>query len=166
MLGILFALIGLTLMVWLLVKLREIRELTSGPPSDETTLIIGLFFAMSRASIRFYKERGRYPALVSGARDGLWELGYLKKESIASETAMIQLFSVVFSEKVGYGICLYNCNPTLTNSLLDRLEKTNSKIRFYNFIEDEFRPLARPITHAVALTLPLPTKPTSAEKKR
>ncbi|MBF0285544.1 MAG: hypothetical protein HQL51_13925 [Magnetococcales bacterium] len=160
---ILIALFSLTAVLWFLVKLREFREtpLEGVMPNDEATLLLGLFYALSHACILYFKERSRYPALITGARDGLVELGFLK-ENLLPEGGhgLVPMFSMVANEDVGYGICLFNTSPSLANDILERAEKnTHGRLRFFHFKDNKFEPVAAPVKEIVNLSLILPSRP-------
>mgnify|MGYP006865051629 CR=1 FL=1 len=66
---------ALTIVLWALVKLREVRDKAARGdlPSDETTVMLTLFYAISQACLDYYNDKKHYPTVVSGAPDGLVE---------------------------------------------------------------------------------------------
>lgn len=164
---ILASLLFLILFLWGLVKLKEIRELPAGGlPQDETTLMLGLFYVLSQACIHYHKERGRYPMVIEGARDGLIELGYLNKHSWVKETSILPAFTILVTEESGYGIVVSGMSPHLAREVVDRAtRKGASPIIFMDFKEDKFVPLPTPLNVTVNLTLPLPYQPKSGRSK-
>lgn len=159
------AVAGLCLVLWLLVRLKEEREVNSGPPNDETTLILGMFYSLSQACVKYYRERGKYPSQVSGTKEALLELGFLKDSPVAKEVSLMHLFQVVNTEDNGQGLCLFNTPPALVSSILDRMDKQHNAIRFMKFVDFTYQPIERPIQENINLALPLPFRP-GAKKSR
>ncbi|MEO5365146.1 MAG: hypothetical protein H7831_02060 [Magnetococcus sp. WYHC-3] len=154
----------LTAFLWTLVKLREQREAANTPriPNDETTVLLALFYALCKASIEYFRDRKTYPAVISGAHDGLMEMGYLKAPEYDALRGMAPLFSVVITEKAGYGICLLNTTASLTSSILDRADATGRGMKFVDYKEGRYVTLTKPIkNNYINLTLPLPVNPSA-----
>ena len=161
--GIVLSLLLLTFVIWLMAKLKDLRE---NPPSgdlpnDEATMVLGLFYTLSGACLRFYKDKGRYPSVVSGARDGLDETGYLRGTS-ADGTSLTHMFTIIANEQIGYALCLYNVTPMLAKDVLDRVEQSGGALKFREFSSDAYHELPIPITSSLNLALPLPHKPSSS----
>lgn len=159
------AVTGLCLVLWLLVRLKEEREANSGPPNDETTLVLGMFYSLSQACVKYYRERGKYPSQVAGTKEGLFELGYLKDSPVAKEVSTMSLFQIVATESSGQGLCLFNSPPSLVTNILDRMDKQHLAIKFMKYNEYNYHPIERPVRENVNLTLPLPFKPAAKRQK-
>ncbi|MGN7611150.1 hypothetical protein ACQZV8_03590 [Magnetococcales bacterium HHB-1] len=158
----LLVVIVLIAVVWLLLKLREIRERTTfeDMPNDEVTLILGLFFTLSRACIEYYREHKSYPSVISGAHDGLVESGYLEADQLTPMVSVIPMFTMVTTTKSGHGICLPNASVRMVHSILERVAEGRSDIRFMDYRESRFQELDYPVsTEHVNLTMPLPLNP-------
>ncbi|MBF0624757.1 MAG: hypothetical protein HQL82_08105 [Magnetococcales bacterium] len=156
------SLLFLTAVLWALVKLREIRELsrTEILPSDQSTLLLGLFYILSEACLRYNKEKGHYPPVISGARDGLMEKGYLQGIELASMTRALPLFSIVATERTGFGVCLQNTTASLTREILERARMTGNNLTFMDWKKSRYVTLTPPIRNDfINLTLPLPIRP-------
>ncbi|MBF0310112.1 MAG: hypothetical protein HQL56_11350 [Magnetococcales bacterium] len=159
---ILLAGLFLVAVIWGLVRLRRIREraVAARLPSDEGTVMLGLFLVLSQSCLRYHKDKGRYPQVISGAQDGLIEQGYLKGNELASLTKSLPLFSIVASEHIGYGICLMNTTPALARALVERVQMAGNNLQFLDFKSDRYVSITPPIKNEIInLTLPLPLKP-------
>lgn len=161
---ILGATLGLLLVLWTLVKLRELREmpLDGGLPNDEATLMLGVYYCVSQGCIEFHKAKGRYPSLISGSKEALYEQGYLNEDAMpGGGMALIPLFGVVPTESTGYGICLHNVNPRLAKEVMERVEMTGGRILLVHYNREtlKYEPIAPTNLNSVNLTLPLPIKP-------
>jgi hypothetical protein len=162
MLSFVLVLLVLTVVLWSLVKLREFRDKQKNEklPMDQGTILLGLFYTLSEACIAYHRDHGHYPPTVSGAPDGLIEKGYLQKKNLADMTAAVSLYSMVVSEKVGYGVCLANTTAELTTLILDRATMSGSRVTFLDFKNGQYVTLTMPIKNDfINLTLPLPHKP-------
>lgn len=148
--------------LWVLLKLRDIREARAGKelPGDKVTVLLGLFFLLSKASIRYYRDRKSYPKVVSGSENGLVELGYLRDEPLAEMTTVLPLFSIVATEFAGSGICLASTPPSMVVEILNRMRQTGDTLSFADFYNGRFLPLTPPFSKKIInLTLPLPLRP-------
>nr|CRH07604.1 conserved protein of unknown function [Candidatus Magnetococcus massalia] len=156
----------LALVLWMLARLRDIREgkAAQAVPSDEHTVLLGLFYTLSKACISYYQDYGSYPPVIEGAPDGLMEKGYLVGDELASMTNSLSLFSIVIAERHGYGICLENCTSGITEGILERADKMGGRLLFMDFKSNQYVTLTRPIKNDfINLTLPLPLKPKSLD---
>ncbi|MEO5377593.1 MAG: hypothetical protein H7832_07410 [Magnetococcus sp. DMHC-6] len=159
---IFFSLLFLSFILWFLVKLRYLRENTVKQelPNDESTILLGLFLSISRACLEYHRDRGLYPAVVSGAADGLLELGYFKEDPLAKMTSAMTLFSIIATETTGYGVCLAHTTSSMANALIERIKTTNRDLVFVEMKNGQYLPLMPPITHSdINLVLPLPPRP-------
>lgn len=159
------AVIGLCFIFWLLVRLKEEREANFGPPNDETTLVLGMFYTLSQACVKYYRDRGKYPTQVSGTKEALLESGYLKDSAVAKEVSLMHLFQLVNTENRVQGLCLFNTPPALVSAILDRMEKQHVAIKFMRFHEFNYLPIERPVQENLNLALPLPFKPAAKKPK-
>ncbi|OSM06114.1 hypothetical protein [Magnetofaba australis] len=167
MFNYIMALAVLTIILWTLAKLRDIRDQKkSGKlPTDESTLLLGLFYTISNACVAYFREHGCYPPVVHGANDGLLERGYLDNDELASMTQSMKLFSIVISDVNGFGVCLENCTASITEEIISRAKTSGSKVVFMDFKSDRFVTLTPPIKNDfINLTIPLPLKPKSMGK--
>ncbi|MBF0158746.1 MAG: hypothetical protein HQL58_04420 [Magnetococcales bacterium] len=160
-----FALIAvvavLTIVLWTLVRLRDIREKSRAQklPSDQGTVLLGMFYTISDACIRYNRDKGHYPLAISSAPDALIELGYLRNSDLASMTSALQLFSIIASEKVGFGVCLANTTSEMSVEIMERARMTGNNVAFVDFKNDQYVTLTPPIRNDfINLTLPLPYK--------
>ncbi|MEG3641363.1 hypothetical protein [Magnetococcus sp. PR-3] len=156
----------LTLILWMLAKMRDIRERRAADimPTDEHTVLFGLFLTLSSAAVAYYRDYGSYPLMVQGAPDGLIEKGYLENSDLATMTSALPLFSVVIAEYNGYGICLENCTSSITEGILERNTEMGGKLNFMDYKSDRYVTLTPPIRNDfINLTLPLPLKPKSVD---
>lgn len=157
--------IGLMLLFWGLLKLRTMREATiqDEMPPDKLTVLLGLFFVLSRACIKYHRDRNAYPQAISGTPEGLIELGYLKDEPLATLSNSIRLFSIVVTDKAGCGICLAHIKASMAMEILRRVAETKSKIEFQDYRGGQYKPLTSAGDTLVNLTLPLPVRPVGAK---
>lgn len=159
----LVAVIVLTIIFWVLVRLREMREQTkeASLPTDETTILLGIFYGLSQACINHHRDHGNYPEVVSGAHDGLVETGYLKNvEDLEAVSSIIPLFTIVLTEKGGRGICLSNTTRDMAQKIIGRVNSSSHELNFCDFQGDKYHVLDDPISSDyVNLTLPLPVRP-------
>lgn len=157
----------LTLFLWGMVKLRELRETpTDGLPNDEATLMLGMYYGLSSACLEYHRDKNRYPAVMRGAIDGLEELGYVKRQRVLQDSTLLHMFALTITENSGYGICLFKCSPRLVNDILDRARQVSGAVRFmhFNMEEGKYSPLELPVKEEVNLVLPLPFKPSSSRR--
>ncbi|MBF0155364.1 MAG: hypothetical protein HQL64_16640 [Magnetococcales bacterium] len=155
------SLVFLSVILWILVRLRRIREQAKAQvlPSDQATLLLGLFYIISDACLRHHRAKGRYPSIITGAPDGLVEQGYLKDVELARMTQAVPLFTIVATER-GYGVCLPNSTGPLTQEILDRAKMTGNNVVFMDWNKISLVPLDPPIrSDFINLTLPLPIAP-------
>ncbi|WP_041641501.1 hypothetical protein [Magnetococcus marinus] len=149
----------------MLAKLRDIRERRAADimPTDEHTVLFGLFLTLSKAAVSYYRDYGNYPTIIQGAPDGMVEKGYLEHSELANMTNVLPLFSIVIAEYNGYGICLENCTSSITEGILERNSDMGGKLHFMDHKSDRYVTLTPPIRNDfINLTLPLPLKPKSA----
>jgi hypothetical protein len=152
----------LVVIFWGLLRLRDIREsaIEDINEPDKTAILLGLFYTISSACLRFYRDNGNYPQAVIGDPEGLIESGYLKDEPLAQLTAAVKLFSMVTSDKGGIGVCLAHTTSALTNEIINKAKETSSLSKFINYSGGQFIVLELPVTRlTVNLTLPLPLCP-------
>jgi hypothetical protein len=154
-------LIGLLLLFWFLLKLRTLRESTvkEERPADKLTVLLGLFYLLSRACLNYYRDRNAYPPVVIGAPEGLIELGYLKNEPRAELTGSLKLFSIVVTDKAGCGICLAHIKASMAMEMVRRVAETGTLIQFQDYRGGQYKPLTSTGDTLVNLTLPLPVRP-------
>ncbi|MBF0137887.1 MAG: hypothetical protein H7833_04190 [Magnetococcus sp. DMHC-1] len=161
MIKFIFSLVFLSVILWILVRLRRIRERAKAQvlPSDQATLLLGLFYILSDACLRYHRARKRYPSIISGAADGLVEQGFLKDVELARMTQAIPLFTIVATEQ-GYGVCLPNSTGPLTREILERARMSGNNVIFMDWNKVSLVPLTPPIREDfINLTLPLPVTP-------
>lgn len=164
---ILFAVVALCGFLWIMVRLRELRETpVDGLPTDEATLILGVYYGLSNACLEYYRDKGRYPAVMRGAIDGLEELGYINRQEVLRNSALVAMFGLVVTENSGYGICLFKCSPRLANDILDRAQQVSGAVRFMELdeVDVKFVSFEAPVKRELNLVLPLPFKPSSAKR--
>ncbi|MBF0125615.1 MAG: hypothetical protein HQM02_00235 [Magnetococcales bacterium] len=158
----LLAMLFLMLLFWGLLKLRSMRErvVKDQKPVDKITVLLGMFYTLSRACLQYYRDRNAYPMVVSGHPDGLLELGYLKSEPVAGINKTLQLFSIVVTEKAGWGICLAHIKASLANEIVRRVDEARVPFEFMDYKSGQYRPLTGLGGDTlVNLTLPLPVRP-------
>ncbi|MBF0340826.1 MAG: hypothetical protein HQL95_07685 [Magnetococcales bacterium] len=159
------ALMGLILLFWFLLRLRTLREasIQDEKPADKLTVLLGLFYVLSRACLNYYRDRNTYPPVVSGAPEGLMELGYLKDEPLAEMTSSLKLFSIVATDKAGCGICLAHIKASVAMEFLRRVAESKTSIEFQDYRGGQYKPLTSAGDTLVNLTLPLPVRPVGAQ---
>lgn len=163
---LLLATLGLVGVLWILVKLKELRErpLDGGLPNDEATLMLGVYYAISQGCVAYFRAKNRYPGLISGSKEGLYEQGFIKEEMLpGGGLALIPMFTVVPTESTGYGICLHNVNAQLAKQVIERVEMSGGRVLLVNYNREtlKYEPIPPNNLSAVNLTLPLPLKPMS-----
>ncbi|MBF0177878.1 MAG: hypothetical protein HQL63_13675 [Magnetococcales bacterium] len=161
MVKFILSLIFLAFVLWALVKLRRMRERSKAQvlPSDQATLLLGLFYVISDACLRYHRAKGRYPSRITGAPDGLVEQGFLKDVELAKMTQAIPLFTIIVTE-LGYGVCLPNSTGSLVKEILERARMTGNNVLFMDWDKVTLVPLNPPIRNDfINLTLPLPATP-------
>ncbi|MBF0272088.1 MAG: hypothetical protein HQL98_08510 [Magnetococcales bacterium] len=158
-------LIGLVMLFWTLLRLRVMRESTIKDelPADKLTVLLGLFYVLSRACLNYYRDRNAYPPVVVGAPEGLTELGYLKGERMAELTGSLKLFSIVVTDKAGCGICLAHIKASVAMEMVRRVAETNTTIQFQDYRGGQYKPLTSTGDTLVNLTLPLPVRPVGSK---
>ncbi|NGZ05698.1 MAG: hypothetical protein G8237_05020 [Magnetococcales bacterium] len=163
--SIFLLLIGLILLFMLLLKLRTLREATiqEEMPSDKLTVLLGMFFVLSRACIKYYRDRNAYPQSICGTPESLIELGYLKDEPLATISNSIRLFSIVVTDKAGCGICLAHIKASVAMDILRRVSDTNCQIEFQDYRGGQYKPLTSAGDTLINLTLPLPVRPVGSK---
>lgn len=152
----------LAAVLWALLKLRELRERKAAlePSADKITVLLGLYMLLSKACIRYFRDRKHYPPVISGMPDGLVETGYLRGEKLAEITSSIPLFTIVVSDRAGHGICLERMPPRMAMEILARASQIGPALRFVNHKDGAFERLTPPLTdREIRLTLPLPLRP-------
>ncbi|MBF0194104.1 MAG: hypothetical protein HQL71_06075 [Magnetococcales bacterium] len=152
----------LVVIFWGLLRLREIREsaVQDIEEPDKIALMLGLFYTISAACLKFYRDRGSYPESVLGGPEGLIELGYLKGTTMADLTPAVKLFSIVISDKGGVGVCLAHTTAQMANEIVGRAKESNSLEKFVDYQSGEFVKLEIPVSTLTAnLTIPLPIVP-------
>ncbi|MBF0191523.1 MAG: hypothetical protein HQL99_10370 [Magnetococcales bacterium] len=154
-------LIGLVMLFWTLLRLRTMRESTIKDelPADKLTVLLGMFYVLSRACLKYYRDRNAYPPVVIGAPEGLTELGYLKGERLAELSNSLKLFSIVVTDKAGCGICLAHIKASVAMEMVRRVAETNTTIQFQDYRGGQYKPLTSTGDTLVNLTLPLPVRP-------
>ncbi|MBF0182332.1 MAG: hypothetical protein HQM03_20140 [Magnetococcales bacterium] len=157
----LFAMLFLMLLFWGLLKLRTLREssIKDEKPVDKITVLLGMFYTLSRACLQYYRDHNAYPLVVSGTPDGLLELGYLQEEPVAGIRKTLQLFSIVVTEKAGWGICLAHIKASMAMEIMDRVAQTRVAIAFVDYKGGQYKPMTASGDTLVNLTLPLPVRP-------
>lgn len=158
---VLYAVLGLILLFWILLKLRKLREKTVNEekPADKITILMGLFYVLSRACLQYYRDRNGYPNVVTGNSEGLIELGYLKNEPLAQLTKSLRLFSIVVTDKAGYGICLAHIKASVAQEIIQRVNEAKVPFQFQDYKNSEYKPITGGGETLVNLTLPLPVRP-------
>ncbi|MBF0427840.1 MAG: hypothetical protein HQL94_02870 [Magnetococcales bacterium] len=161
MTAVLIALLLLILLFWVLLKLRALREkkLIDEKPADKYTILLGLYYVLSRACLHYYRDRNSYPKVVSGSVDGLMELGYLKGETLADTTNALKLFSIITTDKDGCGICLAHIKASMAHEIINRVSEARVPFHFQDFKGGQLKPLDSQGDTLVNLTLPLPVRP-------
>ncbi|MBF0109795.1 MAG: hypothetical protein HQL76_11515 [Magnetococcales bacterium] len=162
MTAILILLLILAIVFWLLLRLRRMRErlVDQELPPDKTTILVGLFYTLSRACIQHYRDKNYYPRTITGTEGSLMELGYLKEDTLAKITSATKLFSIAISDRAGFGICLAHTPATMANEIIGRIRENDWPGTFVDYKNGQFAPLETPVTRAmVNLTLPLPVQP-------
>lgn len=163
---VLFAMVGLALILWGLVKLKEIRENPPGDflPNDEATMLLSLFYNISSGCLDYYRDKDRYPMAVSGARDALLETGYLKGDPDSAKSPLVHLFAIAASEEHGFSLCLFKTKPELVMDILERVEQSGGQLKFHSYTENGNEAIPIPLREPINLSLPLPSRP-GAKKK-
>lgn len=152
----------LSALLWILLRLRDLREreLEDELPGDKNTVILGLFLVLSKACLQYHRDRGYYPTQVSGAADALLETGYLEDHPLAKLTKSIYLFSIVATESTGSAVCLTNTTARIASELIARIGETGGNFLFFDLRGSQFVPLTPAIPHeTVNLCLMLPERP-------
>jgi hypothetical protein len=152
----------LVIIFWGLLRLRDIREsaVEDVQEPDKISILLGIFYTVSAACLKYYRERGNYPPAIVGDPEGLIETDYLKEESLAQLTSAVKLFSMVTSDKGGVGVCLAHTTANITNAIIGRAKETDSTSKFIDYKSGQFIVLELPVTRlTVNLTLPLPIVP-------
>ncbi len=152
----------LVVILWGLLKLRELREkkVAKEPSVDKVTVLLGLFMLLGKACIRYYRDQGMYPLVIAGSPQGLVEMGYLQGELLAGMTTSIPLFSMAVSDRAGHGVCLAHLPANIATGVIRRAAQTKLNIEFMDYRNGLFVPITLPITvRVVRLTLPLPLRP-------
>ncbi|MBF0146235.1 MAG: hypothetical protein HQL84_09390 [Magnetococcales bacterium] len=159
---ILLFLLFLAVVFWLLLRLRTMRESHVGEelPPDKTTILVGLFYTLSRACIQHFRDKNYYPRTIIGSDGSLMELGYLKGDTLAEITSATKLFSIAISDRAGFGVCLAHTPAAMANQIVARIRENDWPGGFVDYKNGQFTPLETPVTRAmVNLTLPLPVQP-------
>ncbi|MBF0605878.1 MAG: hypothetical protein HQL07_19560 [Nitrospirae bacterium] len=159
---VLICLLILSLLFWMLLRLRSMRErhVVDELPPDKTTILVGLFYTLSRACLQHYRDKNYYPRTVVGSEGSLMELGYLKGDTLAEITSATKLFSIAISDRAGFGICLAHTPAAMANEIIGRINENNWPGEFVDYKNGQFVPLAGPVTRTmVNLVLPLPVQP-------
>ena len=162
MIATLIGTLFLAALLWVLLRLRDLREseLEDELPGDKITVMLGLFLLLSKACLNYHRDRGHYPSQVSGSPDALLETGYLESEPLAKMTKITLLFSIVATESTGSAVCLTNTTASLAAEIIARVEETGGTFTFFDLRGAEFVPIANPIPHeTVNFCLMLPEKP-------
>lgn len=161
MTAVLVAVLFLMLLFWGLLKLRALREKTvkEEKPADKITVLLGMFYLLSRACLAYYRDRNTYPMVVSGSPDGLMELGYLQTEPLVGVDKSLKLFSIVLTDKAGCGICLAHIKASLARQILDRVAEAKMPFAFQDYRSGQYKPMTSTGDTLVNLTLPLPVQP-------
>ncbi|MEO5329287.1 MAG: hypothetical protein H7829_13720 [Magnetococcus sp. THC-1_WYH] len=144
------------------MRLRSMRErhVVNELPPDKTTILVGLFYTLSRACLQHYRDKNYYPRTVVGSEGSLMELGYLKGDTLAEITSATKLFSIAISDRAGFGICLAHTPAAMANEIIGRINENNWPGEFVDYKNGQFVPLAGPVTRTmVNLVLPLPVQP-------
>ncbi|GAB0058466.1 hypothetical protein SIID45300_02815 [Candidatus Magnetaquicoccaceae bacterium FCR-1] len=164
-LTIFIVLLVLIALFWFLLKLRTLREdsIQDEMPPDKLTVLLGMFYVLSRACLNYYRDRNTYPPAVSGTPDGLMELGYLNDEPLAQLSKSVKLFSIVVTDKGGYGICLAHIKASVAMEFLRRVSETKTTIEFQDYRGGQYKPLTSTGDTLINLTLPLPVRPIGAK---
>jgi hypothetical protein len=152
----------LAVLLWGLLRLREIREsaIEDVEGIDKTQILMGLFFTVSNACIKYYRDRGNYPQFITGDPEGLIELGYFEDELLAKQSSAIKLFSIVISDKNAVGVCLPHTTEDIANKLIRRARAADVLFNFVDFVRGEFEQLETPVSPlTLNLTFPLPFTP-------
>lgn len=155
-------LLVLALLFWTLLRLRRMREshVVDELPPDKTTILVGLFYTISRACLQYYRDKNYYPRTVVGSDGSLMELGYLDKDTIAKITSATKLFSIAISDRAGFGVCLAHTPASMANEIVNRIHENDWPGEFVDYKNGQFVPLEHPVARAmVNLTLPLPVQP-------
>ncbi|HIJ82588.1 MAG: hypothetical protein HW380_2154 [Magnetococcales bacterium] len=159
---VLLVLALLIVLFWSLLRLRSMREshVADELPPDKTTILVGLFYSLSRACLQHYRDKNHYPRTVTGSDGSLMELGYLKGDTLAEITSVTKLFSIAISDRAGFGVCLAHTPAAMANDIVGRINENDWPGEFVDYKNGQFVPLERPITRTmVNLTLPLPVQP-------
>ncbi len=158
---VLMAILGLIILFWILLKLRVLREATVSDekPADKITILLGLFYVLSRACLQFYRDRNAYPSVVSGTSEGLMELGYLQGEPLVLMNKSLRLFSIVVTDKAGCGICLAHIKASMAQEMIRRVAEANGPFEFQDYKSGQYKPIAAGGDTLINLTLPLPVRP-------
>ncbi len=152
----------LVAVLWGLLKLRELRERSAAkePSVDKVTVLLGLFMLLSKACIRYHRDRHAYPLVISGSPEGLVELGYLEGELLAEMTSSIPLFSMAVSDRAGHGVCLAHLPANMATAMIRRAAQSELNVEFMDYRNGLFVPMTPPLSvKVVKLTLPLPLRP-------
>ncbi|MBF0455748.1 MAG: hypothetical protein HQL72_13165 [Magnetococcales bacterium] len=152
----------LVVVFWGLLRLRAIRESTIEDEivMDKTIILLGLFYTISSACLKYFRDHGSYPEAVIGDPKGLIELGYLKEEPLAQITSATKLFSMVTSDKGGVAVCLAHATTVLSNEILMKAKEINGPDQFVDYKSGQFIKLVYPVTrYTINLSLPLPLSP-------
>jgi hypothetical protein len=152
----------LVVIFWGLLRLREIREsaIEEMKKPDKYMILLGLFYTISNACLKYYRDNGTYPNAVIGDPEALIEMGYLKDEPLAEMTSAVKLFSMVTSDKSGIGVCLAHTTSGVTNELVKRAKEIDNVNKFIDYKSGQFIRLETPVTRfTINLTLPLPIVP-------
>ncbi|MBF0421410.1 MAG: hypothetical protein HQL73_00275 [Magnetococcales bacterium] len=147
---------------WALLRLRRMRErhVVDELPPDKITILVGLYYTISRACLQHYRDKSYYPRAVTGSEGSLKEAGYLDKDTIAKITSATKLFSIAVSDRAGYGVCLAHTPAAMANEIMTRIQENGWPGEFVDYKNGQFIPLAVPVTREmVNLTLPLPVQP-------
>ena len=150
-------------LLWVLLRLRDLREraLDDELPGDAATVMLGMYLTLSKACLQYHRDHGRYPTRVSGApEDALAEAGYLDGEPLSRLSDVLHRFSLVATESSGSAICLFSTPSNLASEIISRVDEMEGQFMFLDMRGAQFRPLTLPIsTPNVNLCLLLPVQP-------
>ncbi|MBF0461062.1 MAG: hypothetical protein HQL87_06680 [Magnetococcales bacterium] len=168
MIATFIGLLFITALLWILLRLRKIREdsIVEELPSDKITVIIGIYLMLSKACLQYYRDHGHYPDRVAGDSDSLVEAGYLKGDPLAGLTKSLPRFSIVITDTIGTAICLSNTKRELATEIMTRIKEMDSSLAFVDLRANQFLPLTLPISFdSINLCLMLPKDPSKPQEK-
>ncbi|MEO5347974.1 MAG: hypothetical protein H7834_16600, partial [Magnetococcus sp. YQC-9] len=81
---------------------------------------------------------------------------------LAQLSNSVKLFSIVVTDKAGYGICLAHIKASVAMEFLRRVNETKTTIEFQDYRGGQYKPLTSTGDTLINLTLPLPVRPLGA----